>query len=86
MEPLFKATTPDGRFSVTVLVPEGAEEAEAILFKCSVTLDEKDVIEELETNDQDKMLSWMKRQMTEAMRRTETPKGEDSGLDSNRPG
>ena len=69
-EPLFKALTPDGRISVEVRVPEGADSAEAVLFQCSVTLDGKTVIEELKTLDQDKMLNWMRRQMVEAMRRT----------------
>jgi len=70
MEPFFRATTPDGRISVEVLVPEGSERAEAVLFKCSVKVDERDVIEELETLDQHKMVLWVQRQMTEAMRRS----------------
>jgi hypothetical protein len=69
MERFFRATTPDGRIAVEVLVPEGSEEAEAVLFKCSVRVDERDVIEELETVDQHKMILWVQRQMTEAMRR-----------------
>jgi len=70
MEPFFRATTPDGRISVEVLVPEGSERAEAVLFKYSVKVDERDVIEELETLDQHKMVLWVQRQMTEAMRRS----------------
>ena len=87
MEPFFRATTPDGRTSVEVLVPEGSEEAEAVLFKCSVRVDGRDVIEELETVDQSKMLHWVRRQMVEAMRRnTPVVGGEAHGLDSNRSG
>lgn len=73
MESLFKALTPDGRIAVEVKVPTEAADAEAILFKCQVTIDGKNVIEELETNDENKMLSWMQRQMVEAMRRNAVP-------------
>jgi hypothetical protein len=83
VEPFFRATTPDGRISVEVLVPEGSEGAEAVLFKCSVKVDERDVIEELETLEQNKMLQWVRRQMVEAMRRsTPAVEGETNGLDS----
>ena len=68
-EPFFRALTPDGRVAVEVRVPEESDGAEAVLFQCSVTLDGRTVIEELETLDQHKMLLWMQRQMTEAMRR-----------------
>lgn len=79
MEPFLKATTPDGRICISVLVPEGAEEAgsEPVLFKCAVTLDGKNRIEELETEDQEKMISWVRRQMKEAMRRNALPQGEE---------
>jgi len=70
-ESLFKALTPDGRISVEVRVPEGASEAgEGVLFTCLVTIDSKNVIEELVTEDQHKMVLWVQRQMTEAMRRS----------------
>lgn len=65
-EPLLKATTPDGRTCVQVLENDGH-------FKCTVTVDSKTVIEELNTQDQDRMLLWAKRQMTQAMRRCAKP-------------
>lgn len=65
-EPFFRATTPDGRIAVQVL------EA-GTLFDCTVTLDGKTVIEELKTEDQDKMFNWARRQMIEAMRRSVKP-------------
>lgn len=67
-EPFFRAVTPDGRTAVVVRVPE--EDGEVVVFSCSVIIDEKTVIESLETEDQEKMLSWARKQMSEAMRRT----------------
>lgn len=61
-EPFFKATTPDDRISVEV-------HENGFTFDCTVTLDGKTIIEELHTDDQDKMFHWTKRQMIEAMRR-----------------
>jgi len=70
-EPLFKALTPDGRVAVEVRVPEGADETgTGVLFTCLVTIDSQNVIEELVTDDQHRMLLWVHRQMTEAMRRS----------------
>jgi len=70
-EPLFRALTPDGRVSVEVRVPnESPEDGVGVLFTCLVTVDSKTVMEELVTDDQQRMLSWVKRQMTEAMRRS----------------
>lgn len=72
-EPFFRAVTPDARTAVEVRVSEvstdGIEDS-VTLFSCAVTLDNKTVLESLETTDQKKMMSWMKRQMTEAMRRS----------------
>lgn len=67
-EPFFRAVTPDGRTAVVVRVPE--EEGALVVFSCSVTIDEKTVIASLETQDQQRMLRWAKKQMSEAMRRT----------------
>lgn len=60
--PIFSAATPDDRIVVKV-------EADGDIFDCTVTLDGKTVLEQLRTEDQNKMLSWTKRQMVEAMRR-----------------
>ena len=65
-DPFFKATTPDGRIAVQV-------QENGSLFECTVTLDGKTVIEELKTEDQDKMFNWTRRQMVEAMRRCVKP-------------
>ena len=65
-EPFFKATTPDDRIAVAV-------QHDGSSFNCTVTLDGKTVIEELRTEDQDRMLNWTKRQMVEAMRRCTKP-------------
>jgi len=73
-EPFFRAVTPDARTAVEVRVSEVStdtgEEDSVTLFSCSVTIDNKTVIESLETTDQKKMMSWMKKNMTEAMRRS----------------
>lgn len=62
----FKATTPDDRVAVEVFECGDA-------FRCTVTLDGTTVLEELQTEDQDKLLQWAQRQMTEAMRRCARP-------------
>lgn len=67
-EPFFRAVTPDGRTAVEVRVPE--EEGALVVFSCSVIIDEKTVIANLETQDPQRMLRWAKKQMSEAMRRT----------------
>jgi len=67
-EPFFRAVTPDGRTAVVIRVPE--EEGAEMVFSCSVVIDEKTVIADMQTQDQSKMLAWAKKHMTEAMRRT----------------
>lgn len=67
MEPFFGAKTPDGRWSVRVA--EAPEHGEGWYF-ASVTLDDANIVESLTTDDTNKLLSWVRRQMTEALRRT----------------
>jgi hypothetical protein len=70
MEPFFKAATPDDRTVIEVKVCEiPSISNDTALFVCSVTLDGVSITESLRTVDQNKMISWMRKQMTEAMRR-----------------
>lgn len=66
METFFKATSPDDRWVIQVLM-DGEER-----FECSVTLDGKHIVEELETGDRDKMFRWTMKQMKEVSRRVKT--------------
>lgn len=75
-ESVFRGTSPDGRWRVAVdctLTCDG----EPIDWTAVVTLDGKHVVEELKTQDSEKMMRWAHRQMVEVMRRTtvETPDG-----------
>lgn len=63
METFFRATSPDDRWVIEVLM-ENEER-----FECRVILDGKHVVEELNTDDQDEMSRWTIKQMKEAVRR-----------------
>lgn len=65
MEEILSAKSPDGRWTVKVMANE-----EATYFEASVLLDDKTVVEKLETSSQTQLLSWSKRQMAEVMRRS----------------
>lgn len=66
----FKATTPDGRWSVVVdVLPQQGEFSEGEWFEAWVVLDGKNVIESLTTDSQKRLLNWCERQMVAAMRR-----------------
>lgn len=63
-EPFFGAQSPDGRWIVRVADPEAKG-----LYFATVTLDGL-LIDSLTTEDTTKLISWTKRQMKEAMRRS----------------
>lgn len=62
--PFFRATTPDGRWTVSV------EQEDGRWFFASVALDGSNVTDSLTTDDPEKLIRWTKRQMEQAMRRT----------------
>ena len=67
MSTFFGATTPDGRWAVRVAeLPDKGEG----WYCASVVLDETNVIDTLETEDTNKLIHWVRRQMVEAMRRS----------------
>jgi type IV secretory pathway protease TraF len=66
-EPFFRAATPDGKTVVEVKV---SEEGVIPVFQCSVIVNGHVVTETLETEYQGRMLGWVRKQMTEAMRRS----------------
>lgn len=65
-ETIFLGSTPDDRIVIKV---DANVDATGTHYDCTVTLDGKAVLEQLTTEDQNKMLNWAKRQMVEAMRR-----------------
>ena len=67
-EPVFRGVTPDGRWVVQVTKDDLTTEDGT--YTSTVTLDGKDVIEMLKTDDTDKLIRWTHRQMAEAMRRS----------------
>jgi hypothetical protein len=69
MEPVFRASTPDGRWVITVTCTL-SEEGEPLDWSGVVTLDGNHVVEAMKTEDSDKLVRWTHRQMREAMRRT----------------
>jgi hypothetical protein len=69
MELLFSAVTPDTRWSVSVSV---STEGEHQRYWCEVKLDKRYVTASINTLSQDRMLSWVEKEMREAMRRCVT--------------
>lgn len=66
---LFRAVTPDDRWAVSVSTsPEG----EHTRYWCAVTLDERHVTASINTLSQERMLTWVQKEMKEAMRRCVT--------------
>jgi hypothetical protein len=65
----FRAVTPDGRVLVEALFTSA--DGETITFHCRVVLDGDftSPMEEMLTQDEGECLRWMRKQMTEAMRR-----------------
>lgn len=76
MESVFRGTSPDGRWLVTVDCTL-SEDGEPTDWVAVVTLDGTHVVDALRTQDSNKMLRWTQRQMQEVMRRTtvEVPDG-----------
>lgn len=64
-DPFFGATTPDGRWTIRV-----TEDAEPGWYFASVVLDGLNVVDSLTTEDTNKLVHWVHRQMKEAMRRS----------------
>lgn len=69
MEPVLRASTPDGRWVITVTCTVTCDN-EPLDWSGVVTLDGDHVVEALKTDDSDKLVRWVKRQMQEMMRRT----------------
>ena len=67
-DPFFKATTPDGRWAVTV---EVTVDLPGEWFTGMVTLDGKIVTDTLTTDDSARLIRWARKQMADAMRRQE---------------
>lgn len=66
METFFRATSPDDRWVIQVLVENDSR------FECKVILDGRHVVEELNTEDSEEMARWAIRQMKEAARRVKS--------------
>lgn len=71
-EPFFRATTPDNRQTVDVVLGEDGDGFPT--FWCRVVLDNNwtHPLEELKTDSQQKLIGWMHTQMKEMMRRSGT--------------
>lgn len=67
--PFFRAVSPDNRWMVTVEVEPPSDDVPGEWFSCYLTLDGETVLESLVTDNQEKMLKWVRRQMEAAMRR-----------------
>lgn len=68
--PFFKATTPDGRWAVIVELEPPTKDFPGEWFSCLVVRDGVHVTESLLTDQQSKMLRWVKRQMKTVMQRS----------------
>lgn len=66
MEVFFRATSPDDRWVIQVLMENETR------FECKVILDGKHVVEELDTRDEQEMARWAIKQMKEAARRVKS--------------
>jgi hypothetical protein len=67
-EPVFGATTPDGRWTVRVHQAAPPEGKTGEWYYATVTLDGMVLTESLTTDDTEKLIRWTRKQMEEAMR------------------